>query len=75
MNKNKLRDAAPDLLKGLTAMLLVYPAGGRGDAEDREAAVTKAISAYEKATGEKWTCSGSLQKTQAKIKELLSQND
>ena len=70
MDDTKLKEAAVDLLNGLTAMLLVYPAGGRGDADDREAAVYKAISAYEKATGEKWVFSGSLEATRERLKKL-----
>jgi hypothetical protein len=72
MDEQSVKDAATDLLKALTAMLLVYPAGGRGEPEDREAAVYKAISAYEKATGEKWRFSGSLEKTQTLLKELVA---
>lgn len=55
----KISNAALDLLDALISMLLVYPAGGSGTKGDRDAAVNKAITAYEKATGKKWVFSDS----------------
>jgi hypothetical protein len=65
----KISNAAPDLLNALIALLLVYPAGSKEPSKDRDAAVNKAITAYEKATGKKWSFMDS-----AHVKDQMLQN-